>query len=671
MTKSLTDTDAPPVFPAVRLIRAVLAALLALGSLAWSADLYRGVGLLLEREQFLGGMLGTGLALVYLHVPFKRGTKRGRLPWYDALTALIGFATGWYVAFIFPDLNQRLIDPMLSGRVIDRPMDALIVAVIFYVLCLEGLRRAVGYPLVIVVLAFSIYAMMGHLVPGQLQTRDMKLVRLIVYLGLDTNGLLSYVMYIGATVVITFIFFGQLLLHSGASQFFNDISLALMGRYRGGAAKIAVTASSLFGSISGIVVSNIVATGVITIALMKKSGFSPRLAAAIEATASTGGQLMPPVMGAVAFLMADFLARPYTDIVVAALVPSLLYYVALFIQADLEAAKAGIERVEESQIPRLRDVLSTGWIFIIPFAVLIYVLFWMHRRAEEAAIFASISVLILGLAFGYQGKRMKLRDVVDALIATGLASVDILMIVAGAGFIIGILQVTGLGFALTLFLVDLGAGNLVALLIIASLMCIVLGMGMPTLGVYILLAILIAPSLVEVGIDPLAAHMFILYLGMMSFVTPPVAIGAFFAASLAGAEPMRTGFTAMRFGWTAYIVPFLFVFSPSLLLQGESLVVTIIAVASAIAGVWLVSAGMTGYLIRRLPVPMRAALIVAGVLLLVPSEIGPWAVWTDPIGAVLGILLCGFEISAVRRARSVDAAAPATGWSSERRTGPP
>jgi TRAP transporter 4TM/12TM fusion protein len=488
----------------------------------------------------------------------------------------------------------------------------------------------------------------------------MKLVRLIVYLGMDTNGLLSFVMYIGVTVVITFIFFGQLLLHSGGSQFFNDISLALMGRYRGGAAKISVVASSLFGSISGIVVSNIVATGVITIALMKKSGFSPRLAAAIEATASTGGQLMPPVMGAVAFLMADFLARPYSDIVIAALVPSLLYYVALFIQADLEAAKAGIKRVEESEIPRLKSVLSTGWIFIIPFVVLVYVLFWMNRRAEEAAIYASISVLVLGLAFGYRGQRMKLRDVVKSLIATGIASLNILMIVAGAGFIIGTLHVTGLGFALTVFLVNLGAGNLIALLVIASLMCIVLGMGMPTLGVYILLAILIAPALVEVGVDPLAAHMFILYLGMMSFVTPPVAIGAFFAASLAGAEPMRTAFVSMRLGWAAYIVPFLFVFSPSLLLQGTSVLTTIVAVISAVAGVWLVSAGVTGFYRRRLPVPMRAGFVAAGALLLLPGEIGPWAVWTDPIGAVLGVLFVRYEISAGRRVKSLSAAAKAT-----------
>ncbi|KAB2853983.1 MAG: TRAP transporter fused permease subunit, partial [Bauldia sp.] len=342
--------------------------------------------------------------------------------------------------------------------------------------------------------------------------------------------------------------FGQLLLHSGGSNFFNDIALATMGRYRGGAAKISVVASGMFGSISGIVVSNILATGVVTIPLMKKTGYPPHLAAAVEATASTGGQLMPPVMGVVAFVMADFLQISYGAVVVAALVPSLLYYIALFIQADLEAARLGIRRVEESQIPRIWGVLATGWIFVLPFAVLIYTLFALNKEAEEAAMYAAGTVFVLGVVLGYRGRRMPLRTLWRSIVETGNATVDIIMISAAAGFIIGILQVTGLGSAVTNFLVKLGGTNIVALLVIAAFLCIVLGMGMPTLAVYAMLATLVAPSLVDLGITPLAAHMFILDLGMMSFVTPPVAIGAYFAASLAGAEPLKTGFAATRFG---------------------------------------------------------------------------------------------------------------------------
>ncbi len=645
MTDLSDTTNAPPAPPAVRILRPVLAVAIALGALAWAADLYRIAGLLFLPEQFLAATFGTGLALVFLHYPLRRGTTRGPLPWYDAVLAIVGFVTGWYVAFDFEDISVRLFEAPVKG---------LITASIFFVLTAEGLRRTVGLPLVVILLFFMAYALVGHHAPGALQTREVQLDRMLYYLGVDTSGLFGLIMLVGVTVVIPFLFFGQLLHASGGAGFFNDFSLGLMGRYRGGAAKISVLASSLFGTISGVVVSNILATGVITIPMMKKSGFTPRHAAAIEATASTGGQLMPPVMGAVAFVMADFLQRPYREIVIAALVPSLLYYVALFIQADLEAAKLGIKRVPEREIPRLGPVITSGFVFVLPFAVLIYLLFWANREAEFAALMASVTVAAIGLLLGYKGVRMNFRALLDALVQTGIASLDILMIAAAAGFITGILQATGLGFALTLLLVKLGGGNLVVLLIIAALLCIVLGMGMPTIGVYVLLAVLVAPALIELGFSPLASHMFILYLGMMSMITPPVAIGAFFAASLAGAEPMRTGFTAMRFGWTAYIVPFLFIFSPALLLEGDDLVATMIAVATAIAGVWIISVGMTGYLFRLIPPLPRALLIVAGIGLLLPDQIATFARGTDLAGAALGIVVVGYEFLLHRRARAAD-----------------
>jgi TRAP transporter 4TM/12TM fusion protein len=377
----------------------------------------------------------------------------------------------------------------------------------------------------------------------------------------------------------------------------------------------------------------------------------------VEATASTGGQLMPPVMGVVAFVMADFLEIPYSAVVVAALVPSLLYYIALFIQADLEAARLGIKRVEESQIPRLLGVLATGWIFLLPFAVLIYVLFALNKEPEEAAMYAAGAVFVLGVALGYRGRRMPIRTLWQAIIETGNATVDIIMISAAAGFIIGILQITGLGSAVTNFLVKLGGANLIALLVTAAVLCIVLGMGMPTLAVYAMLATLVAPSLVDLGVSKLAAHMFILYLGMMSFVTPPVAIGAYFAASMAGAEPLKTGFAATRFGWTAYIVPFLFVFSPSLLLQSKSVLDTAIAIATAVAAIWLVSAAMVGYIARPLSLLVRAALLVSGLALLVPHEIASWALWANVAAAPIAVMVVAAELLGARRAAAAAAAA--------------
>ena len=642
MTEATESPNAPPVSPAVRIFRPVLAIAIALGALFWAADLYRMVGILFIPEQFLAATFGTALALVFLHHPARKGTVRGRLPWYDAVLALIGFVTGWYVAFDFHDL---------SGRLFEAPLKGLVTAAIFFVLTAEGLRRTVGSPLVVILFFFMGYALIGHHVPGALQTREVQIDRMMVYLGIDTSGLFGLIMLVGVTVVIPFLFFGQLLHTSGGAVFFNDLSLGLMGRYRGGAAKIAIVASSLFGTISGVVVSNILATGVITIPMMKKTGFTPAQAGAIEATASNGGQLMPPVMGAVAFVMADFLERPYSDIVIAALVPSILYYVALFIQADLEAGKMGIKRVPESDIPRILPVLRSGIIFAVPFAVLIYLLFWANREAEYAALVASLVVAAVGLFIGYKGKRMRPRALIDALVQTGIASLDILMIAAAAGFITGILQATGLSFALTLLLVKLGGTNMILLLVIAAMLCIVLGMGMPTIGVYVLLAVLVAPSLVELGFSPLASHMFVLYLGMMSMVTPPVAIAGYFAASLAGAEPMRTCFIAMRFGWTAYIVPFLFMFSPALLiLESASAGETVIAVITAIAGVWLISIGMVGFLFRNLPLWARAGFFVAGTCLLIPDQIASWAAGTDLAGSILALLLVGNEFVQRRRA---------------------
>jgi TRAP transporter 4TM/12TM fusion protein len=630
------------ISPVVRILRTVLASAMTLASLAYAADLYRTAGLVLYVEQFLGAMLGFSLCLVYLHFPARRGTARGRLPWYDAIAAAAGFVGGWYVAIFYPDIQFNLID---------KPLDAVALSVVFFVLCIEGLRRTAGNVLVAVVLVLAAYALVGHLVPGRFETKETPIKDLLLYLSLDTNGLFGFALSVACTIVFAFVYFGNLLGRSGGSEFFNDIAVALMGRYRGGSAKIAITGSSLFGTISGLAASNILATGVVTIPMMKRAGYPAHVAAAIEAVASTGGQIMPPVMGAVAFIMADFLAVPYSEVVIAALIPAVLYYVALFIVADLEAAKLGIKRVEEALIPNVVKTFVRGWQFFAPLAVLVYALFELNVEAETAALYACGAVVAVGWAFGYKGKRMPVRDLFDCLVVTGLGVMDVMMIVAAAGFILGVLNVSGIGFIMTVQLVSLGEGNLLLLLVLAALMCIFLGMGMPTVAIYILVAVIFAPSLVKLGVEPMAAHLFVFYFGMMSLVTPPVAIAAFFAANLAGAEPMRTGWAATRLGWTAYIVPFLFVYSPSLLFRGSPLSVAI-AVATAVGGVWLVSVGLAGYSVRPIGWALRGAFALSGFLLMIPAGIAWWGIWTDIAGLVLGLALLGGEFGIVRRMRS-------------------
>ncbi len=624
---------AAPASPAARCAQAVLAAALTLGALAWSIGLYRRVGLVLFPEQFLGAMYGICLALLFVSFPAQRGAVRSSMPWYDVVLAAAGFAAGAYVAVQFPKLTA------MAGVI---TADGMIVSIVLSVLTLEGVRRTSGYSLLVITFALVAWVLVGHLVPGQLQTHKVDADLMLLYMNLDTNGLFGLVLDIACTIVIAFVFMGQLLARSGGTGFFNDFAMGLMGRLRGGAAKIAVVGSSLFGMISGIAAANALAVGVVTIPLMKKSGIPARLAAAIEACASNGGQLMPPVMGAVAFVMADFLQVPYREVAIAAILPSLLYYAALFIQCDLEAARYGFGKVDAAAIPRMLPVLASGWIFFAPFAAIIVAMFWLNWEPETAATLAAAVVAVLGLAVGYKGVRMRLRDVWTSVIDAGTGVCEIIVISAIGGYILALFQVGGLSFALTAWLVDLGAQNLFVLLVICAVVNIILGLGLPTLAVYVMLAILMAPALIKVGVPPMAAHMFILYFGMMSLITPPIATAAFVAATIAKTDPMDAGWTAMRFGWTAYIVPFLFVYAPAILLRGSIADILLVSITSLV-GIWFVCAAFTGYAMRAMSLPMRVAFGATGVLLLMPFQASSVNVWLNVFGGALGFSLLAYE----------------------------
>lgn len=621
---------------------AVLAIVLTLGSIAWAADLFRMAGLLLYTEQFLSGILAIAVPLVFLSVRARKGSEGAPIPWYDYLFSILGFVCASYMAVRYPQLAEL---------VSDAPIDGLIPGIVMVALLIEGLRRTVGHVLTVLVIAFVFLGLFGHLLPGKLAGKEMLTRDLFYYLAWDPTSILGIPMKIVTSIVMAFVFFGQVLTKSGGSAFFTEFSMVLVGRYRGGQAKIAVTGSGFFGSISGSVVSNVVTTGVITIPLMRSAGYRGVQAGAIEAVASTGGQLMPPIMGAAAFLMAEFLEIPYKEVVVAALIPAVLYYVALFILADLEAARTDIQPLKDEEIPKLWDVVKTGWYFPLPFAALIVALFNFNYSPEMSALIATGVIVATSTIFGYKGKRLTLRDLLDAVRATGHAVLDIIMIAAAAGIVIGTLNVTGVGFGMSLLLVELGGTNLFLLLLISAVVCIILGMGMPTVAVYLMLATLVAPALIEVGINPMAAHLFILYFGMMSMITPPVAIAAFAAATLTGEDAMKTGFAAMRFGWFAYLVPFLFVLSPSLLMEGGVFEV-IAAAATAAGGVWLVSIAIMGYFVRELGLLLRVLFGLAGLALLIPGSGFEGARLTDIAGLVVGVLLIGREVVASRAAKA-------------------
>ena len=609
----------------VRVVGRLLGGLLTAAALAEAADLYRAVGVVVFAEQRLLALLGLALGTLYVLKPAKPGADRPSVPWFDALAATAGVLVCAYLSWHY----ERIFEELYA-----RPRDALLGGAVILALVAEGVRRTAGPVLFVFLLSFFALGLLSHLIPGQFQGREVDLDRLVIYLSLDSNSLVGIPLTVATTIVIAFIYFGNLLDLSGGSKFFTDISTALMGRYRGGSAKIAVTASSLFGSISGSATSNVVSTGVITIPLMKKGGYPAHTAGAIEAVASTGGQLMPPMMGAAAFVMAEFLQISYQEVVLAALIPAVLYYVALFIQADLYAAREGIARVGEDSIPPRWPVFRAGWPYVVPFAVVILCLFHFNLRPETSALWASGSLIPVGLFIGYRRERMSWWVIVAVLAKTGVLCVQLLMISCMAGIIIGILNITGLGFALTQAIIHLAGGEIALILLLAALISIVLGMGMPTLGVYLLLATLVTPSMVEVGIPPMAAHLFALYFGMLSLITPPVAVAAFTAATVAGADFMRTGFAAVHFGWTAYVVPFLFVLAPELLMQGSALEILHTS-GTAVVGVWLVSAGFMGFFARPLGASHRLLFITAGLLLFFPASGHAHGAWTDVAGACL------------------------------------
>lgn len=631
-------------FRAGTAVSAVLALLIPLGALLYALDVPRSLGFIIYREQLLAFALAAAIALTFIdHRAF--GEPRA-VPWYDWGLAALGLTTGVYVAATYQDIAFEMAY---------RPADLVAVGAILVLLLIEAIRRAAGIGLMAIVVFFILFAATGDLLGGPLAAQKVATDRLAIYLAFDPNALLGLPLMIAVIVVSLFVLFGQLLTRAGGTLFFTDLASALMGRYRGGSAKIAVVGSAFFGSVSGSAVANVVATGVVTIPIMTKSGFRRRQAAAIEAVASTGGQLAPPIMGAAAFLMAEFMQVPYGEIILAAVIPAVFYYASLFIAVDLNAAKSGISGLPGRDLPITTEVLKRGWFFGLPFAVLLGSLFYLNETPDRSVAYACGAVLVFGMLLGYGTDRLNARALPDLLVEAGRSAKSIIVICAGAGLVIGAINVSGVGFGLTMELVRIGETSLGLLLFVAAILCIVLGMGMPSTGVYVLLAALVVPGLIRLGIDPFAANMFIFYFGMLSMITPPIALAAFAAASLVDSRPMRTAVDAVKLGWVAYIVPFLFVYSPALVMQagiGEAL----IGFTTGMIGVTLVTMAMCGYSLRPLSRPGRAWYAVAGGLLMLHfSDIG-LLLAVQGAGLLLGATLLTIDW----RRRAGPAAAPTT-----------
>jgi len=614
-------------------LRDALAMLIPLASIFWALSIPPRLGWLVFPEQLLAIILALAIAVVFLDS--SNDNTSPLIARINVGLALLALLAGMYLAIRIP---------VLSEEAFFRPKESLAVAIIIVPLVIEGLRRAVGLSLVVVFALFALYAIAGEMIPGKLQARASTPVELLCFLATDTTAMLGLPLSVTSFVVVMFILFGRTLQTTGGTAFFTGLSQAVAGSGPGSSAKVSVIASSLFGSISGSAVSNVMSTGVLTIPMMKKSGMPAHRAAAIESVASTGGQLMPPIMGAAAFLMAEFLQLPYKDILVAALVPAVLYYLALFLQVDFLSRRfnlgTGSSTTESATV---KDVLKSGWLLPIPFCVLIVALFQFNLSPEMAVLVSLVSLVVLSFLRKDKTQRMTPARVLQDLVHTGRAISGLILVTAIAGMIIGILSNTGLSFSLGFVLLGFGENSLFGLLLITAAVCILLGMGLPTTGVYLLLATLAAPPLINLGLEPIQAHLFVLYFGMLSMITPPVALAAFAAASLANAPQMRTGFEAMRMGWCAYLVPFLFVYHPAVLLQGSAIQI-LVTLSSIVIALLLASAAIAGYARSELNVGIRIALMVLAIPLLLPLP-KEW-VWLQYLAlCVAGFMLLRYWFS--------------------------
>jgi TRAP transporter 4TM/12TM fusion protein len=611
------------------LARFFLCSITVLGSL-WGLGVQHYLPWAFFNQQYLGLFFALAMASVFLLVKAGAKASAESVPWYDWLFVAGALAAGGYVAVFYPTLAYRL--GVLSP-------DRWILGGIAVLLVLEAARRVAGGTLAWVALGCVLYANLAYLFPGLLYARGSSWLRIASYLYLDSGGILGVPLDVAATVLVAYIFFGQALYAVGGDKFLIDLALVAMGRYRGGSAKVSIVSSALFGMVSGSAVANVAVNGAISIPMMKRSGYAAHMAAAIEAVASTGGQIMPPVMGAAAFLMAEFLNISYGQVALAAAIPACLYYLALFVQVDLEAAKKGLAGLPTEQVPRLSNVMRRGWVFLIPLAVLVYGLMVADWDAGRAGMAAVITIFAVGAL--QKETRPTPAKILRAIEETGRTMLDITAIVALAGVVIGALQLSAIAFKLSLLLVSIAGGNALVLLTLTALGCLFLGLPLPTTVVYIMLAVLAAPALVQVGIPPLAAHLFLFYFGMISLITPPDCLPVYVAAAIAKADFWKTGWLGMRLAIAAYIVPFIFAFHPALILMGTVAEIVVSVVAASI-GVFFLGAACAGYLFRPLPWWKCGLFGAASLLLLLPKWSGA-ALAADAAGLALGLMIILWE----------------------------
>ena len=579
--------------------------------------------------------LGFGLALVYLLYPTRKSWSRTKLHPFDLLLAILGAAAP---AYILIEYNQLV---MRSGLV---TTPDLVVGILGILLVVEATRRVVGIPMVTVVLLFLAYAFAGPYMPGVLAHRGLTLSQLVGHLFFTTEGIFGIPLGVSSTFIFLFILFGAYLESTGLGKFFIDLADSIAGWASGGPAKVAVLSSGLMGTVSGSSVANVVGTGSLTIPMMKKLGYHKNFAGAVEAAASTGGQLMPPVMGAAAFLMAEFVGVPYIDIVKAAVIPALLYFTGVWLGVHFEAKRSNLKGLPREQLPKMSRLLVERGHLAIPLVVIVYLLVTGYTPMRAALVAIVLSIICSALR---KSTRMKPIEIVRGLDKGARNVLSVLVACASAGIVIGVVTKTGVGLKLASGLLTLSGGMLLPTMFFTMITAIVLGMGVPTTANYVITSTIAAPAIIQMGVPVLAAHMFVFYFGIIADVTPPVALAAFAGAGIAGGNALRTGVNAAKLAIAAFIIPYMFVLSPVILMIDATIPGLVITTVTAIIGMIALSSALIGYLADNCRIYERILLIAGGLLLIDPGTV------TDLTGIAIFAIILFFQIERKKKRTSM------------------
>ncbi|MEW5908235.1 MAG: TRAP transporter permease [Thermodesulfobacteriota bacterium] len=570
--------------------------------------------------------------LVFAVVPGWKKAALDRITPVDFLFILLIIAPAVYIFITFDEWIFRV-------GVVPNTLDFFF-SILFVIAVIEMARRTTGLPLTILTIGFILYGYFGNYMPGLFYHRGYSWPRMITYL-FSLDGILSLPVLASAHYIFLFVIFGAFVEASGAGRFFVDFARCIAGRYRGGPAKVSILSSALIGTASGSSVANVVVDGVFNIPLMKASGFRPKTAGAVEAMNSTGGQIVPPVMGAGAFLMAEILAVPYSNVALAAVIPALLYYFAAYFMIDFYSASKGLKGVSREDLPDFGKIMKEKGYLLIPIVVLLFSLMVLMYSPYRSALYGIISLVIV--SWFRSATRMGLKQIIITLSKGARGSIEIAATCAAAGIIVGVMTQTGLGMKFAMIIINYSGGNLLLALIFTMLIAMVLGMGMPTTAAYAISASVLAPALIQLKVPAIAAHMFIFYFACLSALTPPVALASFAAAAIANAKTWDVGWEGMRFAIAGFIIPYMFVFGPAMVLVGSGTEIALAAV-TGIIGAMALAAAVQGWFLTRTSIPERFFLLIAAFSLIKPGWI------TDLIG--LGIMISIFMLQFVARRKT-------------------